>query len=125
MQNHQLLLDPGKITRALSLLALVLVIASSASLALNGFAGHALTRKLMKFFYVDLELNAPAFFSTMMLLTAAVLLMLVVYFKRSLGQQAAPWAVLAVGFVIMAFDEIVSVHERLIEPMREVLGGQD
>lgn len=35
------------------------------------------------------------------------------------------WAVLSGGFLFLAFDETISVHERLIEPVRAMLGEVD
>ncbi len=80
-------------------------------------------RKAVKLFYVDLELNVPAFFSTMLLLAASALLGTIFLFKHREGNAFRwHWAVLALGFLIMSFDEIVAVHERLIEPVRELFG---
>jgi hypothetical protein len=35
------------------------------------------------------------------------------------------WAALSAGFLFMAFDETVSLHERLIEPVRLLLGEEN
>ncbi len=128
MTDQKLTISATKVANGLAIIALLLIVASSITVAGYYLSGgeSAIARKLMKFFYVDLELNAPAFFSGLLLLFAALLLSLTFYMKRRRDERKiAPWAVLACGFLVMAFDEIVSVHERLIEPMREVLGGQD
>lgn len=107
------------------LVAILLLIASCVAVAVNHAADgeFAIARKAMKLLYVDLELNAPAFFSALLLLLASALSGLIFYFKRGNGERlTAPWAVLAAGFAVMTFDELVAAHERLIEPMRELLG---
>ncbi len=82
--------------------------------------------KLAKAFSVDRELNVPAFFSTMLLLTSSGLLACIAFLSYD-GRLSSLryWGVLALGFFWMAFDEIASVHEKLIEPMRVLLGGAD
>lgn len=85
-----------------------------------------LIHKLYKFMSVDLELNAPAFFSTFLLLVASGLLAFiaaVAYQKRE--RDAIYWLVLCLGFLAMSFDETAAVHERAIEPVRAILGGSD
>lgn len=121
-------LSPSSIARTLGIMALVLVLASTTALLTDYLTGHssALVRKLVKFLYVDLELNAPAFFSTLLLLFAALLLAIISVLKRKQrASYAWQWAILSLGFLLMAFDEIVAVHERLIEPMRSLLGEEN
>lgn len=128
MTEQKLTINAAKVSNGLAIIATILIAASCVTVGFYYLLGDEsmVARKLMKFFYVELELNAPAFFSGLLLLFAAFLLSLIFYFKRQRSEtKIAPWAVLACGFVAMAFDEIISVHERLIEPMRDVLGGHD
>lgn len=127
MKQSKLVIDAKKVSNLLAFGAIFLTVASCVSVAIYYASGEqsVLARKLMKFFYVELELNAPAFFSTVLLLIAALLLSLIYFLKRRTSEPGiTPWLVLACGFTVMAFDEIASVHERLIEPMRSVLGGE-
>jgi hypothetical protein len=83
----------------------------------------AVVSKLIKAFSVDEELNIPAWFSSLILLFASVLLAVVTYLKQRAGERYVfHWAVLAGGFFFMSFDEIASVHEKLIEPMKGLIG---
>lgn len=128
MKNNQISLNPSSIARALGLLAFVLVLASTATQAADYLTGYSsgLLAKLVKVFSTDLELNVPNFFSTLIMICAALLLAFITVLKR---KQKAPyvwhWAILSLGFLFMAFDEIVSAHEKMVEPLRAVLGGEN
>lgn len=106
----------------------ILIIASLASAVANDYTGYEsnIADKISKIVSVDREANVPAFFSMLLLLFAATLLGLIAVIKTRLADQYRwHWALLAFGFVYMAFDEIGEVHEKLIDPMRAALGGQD
>lgn len=121
-------LNPSSVANILVVVTLLLILASTTALLADYLTGNTsnLVRKLVKFFYVDLELNAPTFFSTLLLLFASMLLALVSVLKRSENAAYAwQWAILAFGFLLMAFDETVAAHERLIEPMRSILGEEN
>jgi|CXWL01.1.fsa_nt_gi hypothetical protein len=126
--TSRVLLAPGMVAGILVLLAVILIFASSAALFADYLTGHTsgIVRKAVKLFYVDLELNVPTFFSTVLLLcTSAILGTICFLDTRWSRSRAVYWAVLSVGFLFMAFDEAVAVHERLIEPMRSVLGEEN
>lgn len=70
-------------------------------------------------FYFDLdnEFNIPAYFSTFILFFTALLLGKI--FKASEGDcNRKVWAVLSAVFVILALDELLSFHEKLVHPIR-------
>ena len=74
-------------------------------------------------FSLNNELNVPALFSAAMLLSASALLLVITLHERNRGaRDVARWAILSAGFLLMAIDETLSLHERLIEPMRQLLG---
>lgn len=105
---------------------LLMAVSATIDVAYNLTGRNAgVLEKLVKAFSADMELNVPNFFSMLMLLVAAGLFGLVAAVHR---QTAAPyvwhWTALSLGFAFMAFDEIVSAHEKLIEPMRSVLGAE-
>lgn len=89
-------------------------------LRLAGYAaGHPVVPGLVRLFDIDGELTAPAFFSACLHLGAAILLAAI---GRTVPTALArSWNVLAVGFVYLAFDEAASIHEVLMDPMRDVL----
>lgn len=121
-------LNAASIVRYLGAATAFLIFANSAALLADYLTGHTsvLIHKLVSFFYVELELNAPAFFSTLLLLLAFLLLSVISVSKKKLRAGFRfEWSVLALGFLFMAFDETASIHERLIEPMRLIIGEQN
>ncbi len=128
MANSKLLLNPASIVRALGIAALVLVLLSIAAVSADGLTGHnsIILHKAVKLLYVDFELNVPAFFSTLILLIASAILAVITILKRQQKDlYTIEWAILTIGFMMMAFDELLSVHERMIEPMQELLGNKN
>lgn len=81
--------------------------------------------KLDKAFSLDKELNIPSYFSSLILVFCSVQLGTIAYLDRKIGEKRETifWMVLCGGFFFMSFDELVSVHEKLVEPMRSVVGG--
>ncbi len=113
------------IARILGLVTLFLIIASISGQVLKFVFGHDYVHGLVQLFYVDLEENIPTFYSVLLLLLAALLLaLLAVLHARMPGRHALGWTVLSIGFIFMAYDEASSVHEKLIEPMRDLLGDR-
>lgn len=124
----KLLLNPTSIAWSLGVMTFLLIFANSAALLADYLTGYnsMVIHKLVKFFYVELELNAPAFFSTLLLLFASLLLAIItVLKKKQTASFVLYWSILSIGFLFMAFDEIAAVHERLIEPMQAILGEQN
>ena len=127
MRPLTLSLDPTVFTRRLALIALVLVVVSSIvrfGVLLGGdgaFWGQG--QWLTDRFYVDYERNIPTFFAVVLLLLIALLLAFIATFAR---KHRAPyitqWRLLAVGFLLMAYDEAFSAHEMLSYPIQRWLG---
>lgn len=118
-------LSPNTVAAFLSTIAAMLVAASVSLLLLDYATGYSsvIIHKLVKLFNLDLEVNVPTFFSVLLLTTASILLAVITYTR--IKQKASPriaWGILSFGFLFMAFDEMASVHERLIEPTREIMG---
>lgn len=127
MTASKLTLNPASIVRTLGIAAFILVLLSVLSVSANNLTGDnsVILHKLNKLFFVEYEMNIPAFFSALILLMAALILTVIGVLKRKeRDSYAMQWIVLAVGFLFMAFDELISVHERMIEPTREILGNE-
>ena len=121
-------LNPDSIARSLGVMTFLLILANCAALLADYLTGYSsvFIRKSVKFFYVELELNAPAFFSMLLLLFASLLLAVITVLKKKQSASFVwEWSILSIGFLFMAFDEIAAVHERLIEPMQAILGEQN
>jgi drug/metabolite transporter (DMT)-like permease len=79
-------------------------------------------RSIFLFFYLDAEQNIPSFFSSCLLLLAALLLSIITLIEKDRlpSPVVLKWKILSVGLLLMATDEIVSLHERLVG-LRKVL----
>lgn len=123
MVTNQISLNSFLIARVLGTVACLLVVVSIGWQGVAYWTGHDSIYGLVPLFYVDAERNIPTFFSTFLLLFSALLLTVIAMLQRN--QKATyvlHWATLALGFLLMAADEILSQHERLVEPMRKLLG---
>ena len=121
MASNQISLKPSSITRVLGLVAFLLVLASTGGQLTAYLTGRIFG--LVALFYVDAEQNIPTFFSTFLLLFAALLLAVITVLKRNqMASHVSHWAILSFGFLLMAADEAVSLHEKLEKPTRKLLG---
>lgn len=103
---------PDAVARALGLAILLLVVAHAGVLVALYFERPTL-KGLVPLFDLERELNIPSFFSTLLLLMAAgVTTVIYVLERRERTARYLMWAVLATGFLFMAFDEAFSVHDR-------------
>lgn len=124
MERNQISLNPSLIALVLGAVAVLLVLASIGGQLMAYLAGHPRVYGLVHLFYVDAEGNIPTGFSTFLLLFASLLLAVITVLERQ--QTASPvlyWATLSFGFLFMAADEALSFHERLISPLRTLLGN--
>jgi len=124
MKIHRIELHPSLITWVLSSIASILVIASLAGDLLQFTPWHAYTERLFPLFDLDEEYNIPTFFSVTLLLMAGSLLAAIALLTgtRPLS-DLSKWLTLSLGFFCMAYDEAFLVHERLIHPVRSLLGN--
>lgn len=123
MATHPIKLSPAGVARALGAVAFLLVLASIGGQLAKYVFGHEHVFGLVHFFYVDDEQNLPTVFSVLLLFSAALHLTVVTLLKKKQSDpDVTKWAVLAFGFLYMAVDEASSLHEKLIKPVRYLLG---
>lgn len=119
-------LSPREVTRALAVIATVIVGAGILGQVAKYRFGRDYVMGLVPAFDLNAEGNVSAYFSVLLLVTAGLLLAVVASAERRRRVSPAwPWVVLAVGFLFMGFDEGFRVHERLIGPMRRLLGREE
>ena len=112
--------SPRKILLTLVLVIGVLVAASTAA----GAAWYFLDLEeagflLVQLFWIDSEGNIPSLYAFATLLSAALLLALIARLRRQAEDRySRHWAVMALVFVYLAFDEGAAIHERTVEPAR-------
>ena len=112
------------LSRVLAIVTLLLVLASITGQLSKYLLGHDYLLGLVPLFDTDGEDNIPTFWSVLLLLVSCLLLAVVAALHR---RQKRPftlhWTVLSVGFLLMAYDEAFRVHETLIIPVGNMLGG--
>lgn len=72
-------------------------------------------------FNLDHERNIPTFFSTALLLFSSGLLLLIYSTEIDRSKQKY-WLLLSIIFLTLSIDEANSVHEKLITPLRNLMG---
>ncbi|MFO1389606.1 hypothetical protein [Cellvibrio sp.] len=105
----------------LTKITIVLVILGTSLQLIKFIGGHGRLFGLVPLLNLNGEHNIPSFFSAFLLSLAAYILGLTYRLMRK-SNQALYWLVLTVGFGFMAVDEAVSLHERLVQPIRDLLG---
>ncbi|MFS8063342.1 MAG: hypothetical protein ACMG5Z_02025 [Luteimonas sp.] len=124
MDTKKVSLNASAITWRLALIAALLVATNMGLQAYRLFAHHEHVFG-MRLMSLDLEYNLPSLFSTVLLLSASVLLTLIAMLEsKRKAPDTTKWMILAAGFLLMALDETMSLHEKMIEPLRNLLGGQ-
>ena len=116
-------MNASAVARVLGAVALVLLLASVAGQLVRFILEIDQLKRWIALFYLDGERNIPTYFSALLVLVAALLLAIIaVLGQRQNVPHATKWAVLSVGFLVMGFDEAFEFHERLISPIRGLLG---
>ena len=123
-KRTRIILSPRNIVIMLSTITGLLLVAHSITITmpyiLGGFE-HGLVDLLISLFFFDGEGNLPAIFSTWLFLINAVLFLIVWKAACLAGDSPKIWLFLASVFVFLAIDESISIHERLIDPLRQAL----
>ncbi|HTF88097.1 MAG TPA: multidrug transporter [Planctomycetota bacterium] len=112
-----------RITQVLWTIAVLLVLASLAGQLSRFLLHHDQVHGLVYLFNVDREENVPTLFSVCLLAFAATLLAVLTLLKKRDGDPDLwRWALLAFGFWYMSVDEAWSSHEKLVRPLRGMVG---
>jgi hypothetical protein len=122
--RSRFLIKVDVVTRTVLTAIGALAIASVVSHGLAELSGYDRTRLLVRMFDLDAERNLPTVFTMILLCGASALLSLISLLECQRGSRyVRRWAVLSAGFLVMALDEVLSLHELLTLPMRGVLGS--
>jgi hypothetical protein len=71
---------------------------------------------------LDAERSIPTWFqSTLLLLAGALTALIALLRSRASGSYVRHWIVAAVALILMSGDEMLALHEELIDPMRALL----
>lgn len=123
MPSHAISIKSSNIARFLAKLALFFIIACAATQLVCFISGHCGLLGLTTLFNLDYENNFPSFFSMLLLLFASLLLAIICIVEQQRNNRYIKhWVILAFGFLYIALDEIISLHEGLIVPIRQLFG---
>ncbi|MFK5949852.1 MAG: hypothetical protein QM500_13905 [Methylococcales bacterium] len=77
---------------------------------------------LVPLFNFDVEQNIPTFYSAIALMLCSILLLIIALTHKKQSAPWLSWAGLAIIFLFLSIDEFASIHEGLIDPVRDTLG---
>jgi hypothetical protein len=75
--------------------------------------------KFAKIFHLNAEQSIPTYFSSVLLLISSLLLYLI---AQKSPANVKKWKLLSLIFLMMSIDETVSLHEKLIPLVRNIIG---
>lgn len=105
--------NPSKVIIPLGVITLFLILASILGTILRYKFGIT-TSYFVSLFNLDSEKNIPTFFSTLLLLTCSILLGIIASTRKvQMKREFWHWAILAAGFLFLAADEFIEIHERI------------
>ncbi len=119
--------DPGivvnvaRVVGSLVFVAGVLVVIHLLGVVSTYAFGHGNVFGLVPFFNLDLEGNAPTWFSSVLAVVGAALFLLLWRQVLVDGKRSRAWLFLSFIFVYISIDEFTAIHERIILPVREGL----
>lgn len=124
-ESNSIVVSPKAITRVLLITAGTIILIGTVLQVLfyNTNLDHYLLY-LDNLFNVDEELNVPSFFSTILLLSASFLLMIISFLQfKEKEKYRWHWLILTLGFLFLATDETITIHEHLNKPFKAILGN--
>ena len=114
-------IDPKLLLRNILLLIGVLLLANLSGIFIKYFLGYDYIFGIIPLFNFDTEMNIPTLYSSVALLVSSFFLAVIAITHKKNGEAFIAWFGLAAIFIFLAIDEISSIHEHLIEPVRASL----
>ncbi len=113
---------PVTVTRTLLVTVGVLLSLSLCSQLVKYGTGHDTVFGIIPLLYVDYEANLPTWYSSIALLTASVVVCFIALSKRAQKDRYTfHWFFLSGLFFLLSVDEVATIHECAIEPMRKLI----
>ncbi|WP_238178427.1 hypothetical protein [Calothrix sp. 336/3] len=121
--NLNYLISAKSFLKTLLKIIFFLIIAHLTTQLLQRFThDFPLRDSFVKLFYLDGELNFPSLYSAFALLFCSLILSVIASIKKKQDDiYTIYWQGLSVIFSFLCFDELASLHERLVEPVRTTL----
>lgn len=126
MPIHQFTLNVNSVARVLVTIATAFVIASFAGQFALYFTNHRNLLGFVPFFYLDQEVGITTFFHVSILFLASVPLWFIYLLKKAqLDTYSTRWAILSLGFMLIAYDLATGLHRKLTPIMHALLGSSE
>jgi hypothetical protein len=110
-------IHPEKITRVFVFVAVLLFAAHIATRFLTLVVGDDFFYGFVPMFNFDKERNAPSYFSSLSMAFIALLVSIVAAANKG-KRYFWHWTIMAAIFLFVSFDELVALHEQMIQPLR-------
>ena len=121
--DNPIVLSPRKTSIIFGAIALILVLISLTGQILRYLTEYDNAFGLISLVDVNLELSIPTMFSVILLFITSALLAVITVLKKKRNEQFVwSWAILTIGFLYMSLDEMSSIHELAINPIRKIFG---
>ncbi len=111
-------LTPKTVFVGLLILISLLIVANIMALALEVY----FDKRMLRILQLGEEQNIPTLYASITLFLTGILLALIAIEHRGLSDPYIAWAILALLFMFLSLDEFAMLHERLIIPVRNILG---
>ena len=118
-KNLRVVVAPTRVTAMLCAVFLALFVAHSIGLVMTYELGHDYVEGLVPLFNIGLEGNVPTFFASLLLFFNGLLFLFLWRITDTGEAGRKAWLLLSVVFLFLSVDEFASIHELLIEPVRE------
>jgi len=116
-------ISPKRVAAWLSLIVSGLVLASLAGSFSTYVLSHPSVFGLVRLFSLDVEANIPTWYAAISLLACSVVLAAIAQTQpKPAIPQTGDWRILSIIFLFLSIDELASLHELLIDPLRAGLG---
>jgi hypothetical protein len=114
-------LNPGRVSKLLLGVLLILVVAQVTGLIMKFVLGHGMVFGLVPLFDFNTEQNIPTLFNTLLFFINASLLWMIWKDKEISNRRHWVWLILSMVFLLLGADEFCRLHERLTAPLHSSL----
>lgn len=113
---------PRRLAFLLVTIAITLILVGFVTRITMSQSGSDTLQKISLLFYVDEEANIPAWFSGCLLLMVSQLFIIIGLYRRYYAtRDGNQWVLMGLLFAALSCDEVASLHEKLITPVRSIL----
>lgn len=113
-------IDPKTVLIRLLIITFILLIANGIVIFLKVIFKLGDVYGFFPLFNFDYEENIPTLYSSIILVLSSALLFLIAISHKRLSSPYLPWFWLAIIMLLLAIDETAQLHEKLIQPGREI-----